>query len=75
MYFLPPPGGNVLVLLANMIVSVCLSVCPSDYSKSNERICIKLSPEVCFGPRNNRLNWMIWIMMGMQNFNTQQTSL
>ena len=27
----------------------------SDYLKSNERICIKLSPEVCFGPKNNGL--------------------
>ena len=38
-----------LVLLVN------LSVCHPDYLKSNERIYMKPSAEVCFGPRNNRL--------------------
>ena len=33
-----------LVLFVNM--SVCLCVCPPDYSKSNEPICIKISPGV-----------------------------
>ena len=32
---------------------VCRSVRPSDNVKSNERICAKLLPQVCHGPRNN----------------------
>ena len=36
--------------------SVCLSVLPSDYLKSGERICKK--PEVCLGPSNNRLDFV-----------------
>ena len=57
---------NVLCLLGrNCIINTVLCykllltplhesyVCPSDYLKSNQRICIKLSSEVCFEPRNN----------------------
>ena len=39
-----------------LVVFVCLSVRLSDYLKSNERICLTLSPGVCLGPRNNRLD-------------------
>ena len=34
-------------------VSVCLSVCSSDYTKSYQRICMKLLSEVCLGPLTN----------------------
>ena len=51
-----------LVLLVNV------SVCPPEYSKSNERICIKLSPKVCFWRINIRLNFgMIQIETRMQD--------
>ena len=33
---------------------VCLSVCHKDYLPSNERICMKLLPEVCSEPTPGR---------------------
>ena len=42
------PPNEVMFL----VVLVCLLFC-LDYLQSSERICTKLLPEVCLGPRNN----------------------
>ena len=46
-----------VVMLGRVGLSVCPSICPSNYSKSNHDICIKPLPEVSLGPRNNRRNY------------------
>ena len=43
-----------MCLVVFVCLSVCLSVQPSDYLKSNERIL----PKVCLGLRNNRLDFV-----------------
>ena len=40
-----------------VVLLCCLSVCPSDYLKSNQRICMIFLPVVCHEPRNNRLHF------------------
>ena len=55
---LDPIGARkVMFLLLLVGLPVTLSVCPSDYLKSSERICMMLAPEVCFGPRNKPFNF------------------
>ena len=40
-----------------LVVLICLlSVSPSDYFKSNKRICMRLLPEMCVRPRMHQLN-------------------
>ena len=51
---LPLPGR---LCFGRVCLFVCLSARPSNYVKSNERICMKLLPEVCLGPRNNPLDF------------------
>ena len=38
-------------------LSVSLVVCPQAYLQSNERIRMRLLPDVCLGPRNNPLHF------------------
>ena len=49
----PPPPKEKTCFISCLLVclSVCRSVRPSDYLKSNKRICR------CLGPRNNRLHF------------------
>ena len=46
---------RVMFLVMLVCVSVCLSIRKQSYLKSNERICIKMLPEVALGPRTNPL--------------------
>ena len=39
----------------------CLSVRPSDYLNSNARNCMKVLSEVCLGPKNNPLDFVLEI--------------
>ena len=41
-----------------LVMFVCLSVRPSDYLQSNERIRMTCLPEVCLGPRTEPLNFV-----------------
>ena len=40
-----------------VVLVCCLSVCPSDYLKSNKLIYMTFLPEVCLKPRNNQLDF------------------
>ena len=51
--WLSPPGRLCFWSCWFVCLSVCVYVRPSDYLKNNKRICIKLWPEMCVGPRNN----------------------
>ena len=52
--WLPRQEGYVFGLAC---LSDYLCVCPSDHLMYNERICMKLLPEVCVSPKKNRLNF------------------
>ena len=48
----------LFVYLFICVFFVCLSVLGITYQvPSNEQFCIKLLPEVCLGPKNNRFNY------------------
>ena len=68
-YSCPPPpplhfvflmylkGVDVENFARGLCFGSCLLIClASNYTKSNQMFCIKLPPEVCSGPRNNRSN-------------------
>ena len=48
---LPPPKKGVMFLVRSVCLFVCLSVCPSDYSQTCERILTKLFGGVGHGSR------------------------
>ena len=45
-------------VLCRVGLFVCLSVCHKDYLPSNERMCMKLLPEVCIEQRNKQLHFV-----------------
>ena len=56
---LSPLPKEVMFLVVLVCLYACLFVCPQDYlHNSNERIYMKLSPEVCLRPRNNPFNFV-----------------
>jgi len=48
---LPPPKKEVMFLVRSVFLFVCLSVCPSDYSQTCERILTKFFGGVGHGSR------------------------
>jgi len=54
---LPPPKKEVMFLVRSVCLSLCLSVCPSDYSQNCERILTKFFGGVGHGSRTKRYNF------------------
>jgi len=54
---LPPPKKEVMFLVRSVCLFVCLSVCPSDYSQTCERILTKIFVGVGHGSRTKWYNF------------------